>query len=51
MSNSGNGGCLISAVVWFIISAIITAITDSVGIGMLGGTIAMIIIIYQLTKD
>lgn len=51
MSSSGNGGCFITAVLWFIISAIITAITDSVGIGMFGGTIIVLIIIYLLTKD
>lgn len=51
MSSSGNGGCFISAVLWFIISAVIAAITDSTGAGMFIGAIIMIFIIYQLTKD
>lgn len=50
MSNSGNGGC-ISFVLWLIISAIITAITDSVFVGMIGGGIAILAIAYLLTKD
>ena len=50
MSNSGHGGC-ISLVLWFIISAIIAAITDSVFVGMIGGGIAILAIAYLLTKD
>lgn len=50
MSNSGNGG-FISFVLWIIISGIITAITDSVWIGIIGGTIAIFAIAYLLTKD
>lgn len=50
MSSSSGGGC-ISAILWFIISAIITAITDSVFIGMLGGGIAILFIAYLLTRD
>ncbi|MBO7230752.1 MAG: hypothetical protein J6V20_05005 [Bacteroidaceae bacterium] len=50
MSSSGNGGC-ISFVLWLIISVIITAITDSVLAGMIGGGIAIFAIAYLLTKD
>ena len=50
MSNSGNGG-FISFVLWLIISVIIGAITDSVWIGIIGGTVAILTIAYLLTKD
>lgn len=50
MSNSGNGG-FISFIVWLIISVIIGAIADSVWIGLIGGTIAILVIAYLLTKD
>lgn len=50
MSNSGNGG-FISFVLWLIISIIIGAIADSAWIGIIGGTISILVIAYLLTKD
>ncbi len=50
MSNSNNGGC-ISFILWLIISFIISVITDSLWIGMIGGVIVILIIAYLLTKD
>lgn len=50
MSNSGNGG-FISFVLWLIIAVIIGAITDSVWAGIIGGTVAILLIAYLLTKD
>lgn len=50
MSSSGNGG-FISFVLWLIISGVITAITGSGWIGVIGGTIAIFAIAYFLTKD
>lgn len=50
MSNSGNGG-FISFIVWLILSIIIGAITDSVWIGLIGGTIGILAISYLLTRD
>lgn len=50
MSNNGNGG-FISFIVWIIISLIIGAIFESVWIGLIGGTIAIFVIAYLLTKD
>lgn len=50
MSNSGNGG-FISFVLWLIITVIISAITDSIWAGIIGGTIAIFVIAYLLTKD
>lgn len=50
MNNSGNGGC-ISLILWLVISFIITAITESVWLGLIGGGIVILLIAYFLTKD